>query len=120
MTKTFTTLQLFSIVDGRLSTNIDDVYDMLNHIMNDNLMTHHLPTALKYLKLKSPAWFQKEIERLEMIRAKLVTNEFHSLVGAITTTFNEEVDIPQLKDVADTSDYIDFMMENSLLLKKFS
>ena len=36
----------FSILDGRLSTEIGDVYEMLNYIFDQDFMTHQLPTAL--------------------------------------------------------------------------
>lgn len=32
MTKQFTLLQLFPVVDGRLASTMDDVYDVLNHV----------------------------------------------------------------------------------------
>jgi hypothetical protein len=46
MTKQFNLLQLFSLVDGRLSTSMNDVYTMLNHICDADLMTHNLSKAL--------------------------------------------------------------------------
>ena len=52
----FNLKQLFSLVDGRLATEIGDIYKMLNHICNDNLYTHHLPVAHDYLKIKNPSW----------------------------------------------------------------
>ena len=120
MTKQFTLLQLFSLVDGRLSTSMDDVYDMLNHICDEEgLMTHHLPVAMKYLKQKQPKWFAE------------VTNDLHR-IGCIdkNTNFNECLtfikknnmvyDIPQLKDEFNTSDFGNFMVDNSLLLQAFA
>jgi hypothetical protein len=58
MTKQFTATQLFSLVDGRLSTSMDDVYNMLNHIHGGNLFTHQLPTAMDGLRKRNPQWFQ--------------------------------------------------------------
>ena len=118
MTKTFTLLQLFSIVDGRLSTTIDDVYEILNHVTDDNLMTHHLPVAMNYLKEKNPKWFREITQRINTIKAHLVSNTFETVIGAIKDKYNDEYEIPQLKDECDTSDFADFMIGNSLLLKK--
>jgi len=64
MLKSFKLSQLFSIVDGRLFSTIDDVYDILNHVFQQEFMTHHLPTAYKYLKEHKPDWFREVEVRL--------------------------------------------------------
>lgn len=118
MTKKFTTLQLFSLVDGRLSTNMDDVYLMLNHICDEDLMTHHLPVALDYIKEKKPKWFQELEQRITAIKARCQSNTFESVIGYIKDKANDVYDIPQLKEEFDTSDFGKYMIENSLLIKK--
>ena len=118
MTKNFSTLQLFSLVDGRMSTKIEDVYDMLNHICDTDLMTHHLPVAFNYLKEKNPKWFQIQKQKLGVIKAGLNSDTFETIIGAIKDKYNENVDVPQLKDEFNTSDFGDYMVENSLLLKR--
>ena len=35
----------FTILDGRLSTKMDDVYEMLNFIFSENLYTHQIPVT---------------------------------------------------------------------------
>ena len=121
MTKKFTLLQLFSIVDGRLSSTMDDVYDILNHVTDSDLMTHHLPVAMSYLKLKHPNWFSDIDKRLASInRLKKSENElpFPALMSLIKDNYNDEYDIPQLKDEFDVSDFGVYMIDNSILLKK--
>ena len=129
MTKKFTTLQLFSLIDGRLSTSIDNVYDMLNHICDTSLMTHHLPVAMNYIREKNPKWFQEQKQRLETIGRTFYTPiignifnikdiPFKDFIDCIKTKYNEDVEIPQLKDEFDTSDFGNYMVDNSLLLKK--
>lgn len=115
MTKKFTLLQLFALVDGRLSTTMEDVYDMLNHVCDTELMTHHLPVAMNYLKEKNPQWFKLVEQRLLFIQSILVSNTFETVIGAIKDNYNEEYDIPQLKDEFDTSDFGKYMGDNSLL-----
>lgn len=117
MTKKFNLQQLFSLVDGRLSTDIGDVYEMLNHICDDNLMTHHLPVAGKYLKEKCPTWLKEA--RIELwgtlgISKATAFEEAMEIVKKNNTVY----DIPQLKDEFDTTDFSDYMVDNSLLLKK--
>ena len=39
--------QILSVTTGRLLCEIDDLYDILNFMTGDNLMTHQLPRAMK-------------------------------------------------------------------------
>lgn len=117
MKKSFTLLQLFSIVDGRLSTEMGDVYEILNHLTDDSLMTHHLPVAMKYVEDKNPQWFQQAAIRINAIKA-VSGNTFETLIDLIKDKYNEDIEVPQLKDEFDTSDFIQYMLDNSLLLKK--
>ena len=117
MTKKFTLLQLFSLIDGRLSTSIDDVYEMLNHIMDDELMTHELPTAMSYLKTKNPKWFQELTENISNIKTILGTDDFEANIEYIKEG-GYEFDIPQLKDEVDMSNLGSFIIDNSLLISK--
>lgn len=113
MTKQFNLLQLFSLVDGRLSTEIDDVYSMLNHICDGDLMTHHLPVAMKYIKEKNPNWFYTLKNTYNKLGCNKET-DFEVCIEIIKAN-NETINIPQLKDEFDTSDFIAFMINNSLL-----
>lgn len=115
MKKTFTLLQLFSLVDGRLSTSIDDIYDMLSHVCNESLMTHHLPVAMDYVKEKQPKWFTEISGDLHRLGIENSTN-FQDCLNIIKKN-NKSYDIPQLKDEFDTSDFTNYMVKNSLLLK---
>lgn len=118
MNKTFTLKQLFTMADGRLTTDIGDVYEILNHVTDDNLMTHHLPVALEYLNLKSPKWLQ-EVRREPEDNNQDVGKEVKwPHVSEWLDAHPKEYSIPQLKDEVDTSDFGQFMVDNSLLLKK--
>lgn len=129
MTKQFTLLQLFSLADGRLSTEMGDVYEMLNHICDEDLMTHHLPVACDYVKEKAPKWYLEIKTKLNTIGVQCpVKSEVTGKPERNHDQFlwfmeyinkhNETYDIPQLKDEFDTSDFGDFMVQNSLLLKR--
>jgi len=121
MKKKFTTVQLFSIVDGRLSTTIAEVFDILNHVCDESLTTSQLPPAFDYIKMKNPKWFQEQKEKLKHI----ANNEFHidepksvgfqSFINYIKKNCNEDIEIPQLKDELDTSDFEQFMIDHSIL-----
>jgi hypothetical protein len=115
MIKQFTPWQLFSLVDGRLSTESGDLYDMLCHICDEpGLMTHHLPTAWSYLKEKNPKWVQEYRTKLDVIKAEH-GNDFPVLRDIINKIWVAPIDVPQLKDEFDTSDFGGYMIDNSLL-----
>ena len=94
--KKFTRLQLFSIIDGRLSTSMDDVCEILNHIFQDNFSTVELPAAYDKLKEINPDWYQKEVNQLYFIRARCQSNTFETIIGAIKDKYNEEINFPSL------------------------
>ena len=77
----------FSIVDGRLSTEMGDVYEMLNYIFNDNLMTHQLPEALRVLKETNPDWFRAIQSILNDVKRTNNTDDFMELMELIDMGF---------------------------------
>lgn len=113
-TKDFTMLQLFSIIDGRLSSDIDDVYDILNHVTGENLMTHHLPTAMDYLKKVNPNWYSEITSDLNFIKMEL-GDDFIKLMDYIKNN-NPTYSIPQLTD-SESEGFGEYMINNSLLLR---
>jgi hypothetical protein len=113
MTKQFTLKQLYSLVDGRLSTNMDDVYDMLNHICNDSLRTHEVPPAMKYLRMKNPKWMAGVEMALRNVGAGRDVEFKEAMI--VFEKHNPMYEIPQLQDEFNTSDYNDYMTKNSIL-----
>ncbi len=77
----------FSILDGRLSTNIGDVYEMLNYIFDENFMTHQLPTAMNRLKQINPDWFSGMVSVLNDVKRTNDTNDFDELMKIIDESF---------------------------------
>lgn len=118
MKKEFNLLQLFTVVDGRLATEMGDVYDILNHVLDDNFYTHQLPVAMNYIMEKKPEWFIDVQNRLENIKKELKTDDFEKMIAYIRFDNNPTYYIPQLKEEQDISDLYDFMINNSLLLKR--
>jgi hypothetical protein len=94
-TKKFTLLQLFSVVDGRLSTNIDDVYDILNHVFNTSVWTHEIPAYMDRLKAARPLWFAVIEGELDTLK-RVYKDDFNTLMRVIEEEMNIEFDIPQL------------------------
>jgi len=77
----------FSILDGRLSTEIGDVYEMLNYIYDDSLMTHQLPTAMRRLKELNPEWFSNAVDILNDVKRTNNTDDFVELMKLIDEGF---------------------------------
>jgi len=116
MTKQFSLLQLFTLVDGRLSVPMSDVYLMIGHICDDGgLMTHNLPTAMDYIKAKNPPWFSTVRGTLDKLGC--TKDEDFKICMLLIEPINTVFDIPQLKDEFDTSDFGEFMIGKSLLLR---
>lgn len=77
----------FSILDGRLSTEIGDVYEMLNYIFDANFMTHQLPTAMRKLKELNPKWFSDGVKTIDGLKANY-DDDFIKIIGVIDNDFN--------------------------------
>jgi mevalonate pyrophosphate decarboxylase len=84
----------FSILDGRLSTEMDDVYEMLNYIFDDDLMTHQLPSAMRKLKEINPEWFKDAVSTIDEIKHIEGTNDFEHLMKIIDREYsNFEIEL---------------------------
>lgn len=84
----------FSILDGRLSTEIGDVYEMLNYIFDANFMTHQLPTAMRKLQEINPKWFSDGVSVIDEIKEIEKTDDFSHLMEVIDfgySTFEIEI-----------------------------
>lgn len=81
----------FSLIDGRLSTEIEDVIEMLNFIFSDNLMPHQLYIAIRKLKEVNPDWLSESVFRLNSL--KLMTEDnFESIIKFMDEKgFSEEI-----------------------------
>lgn len=79
--------QAFNIADGRLSTKIGDVYEMLNYIFDANFFTHQLPRAMEVLEEKSPQWFQNIKSIINDVKRTNNTDDFETLMEIIDKNF---------------------------------
>ena len=83
----FTLKQLFSVVDGRLSTHMTDVYEILNFVTGKDLYTHQLPNALGKLKDFEPDWFKETEILINKIKSE-VGNDFQTIMKYIDENYN--------------------------------
>ena len=82
--KKFTLKQMFSIVDGRLATKMDDVYSILNIAADESLTNIALPIVMKRVQEIKPKWYIKAFEDLEHIKGK-IGNDFETLMKHLDT-----------------------------------
>lgn len=88
----------FSLLDGRLSTEIGDVYEMLNYIFDENFMTHQLPTAMRKLQEVNPKWFSDAVSIINDIKGTNQTDDFVELMNLIDNGFPTfEIELGKLK-----------------------
>ncbi len=81
-------------------------------------MTHQLPVARDYVKLKAPKWFEDNESWLNGVKSK-IGDDFLVLMEYITKfdAENPPIEVPTLESEFDTSDFVDYMVDNSLLKK---
>ncbi|MBW7838599.1 MAG: hypothetical protein H3C36_02940 [Chitinophagaceae bacterium] len=79
--------QFFSLGDGRLSTEIGDVYKMLNYIFDMNIYTHQIPTAMRKLQEVNPEWFKEGVSLINLIKSTEDTDDFEHLMKVIDTDY---------------------------------
>lgn len=115
----FTLLQLFSIVDNRnrLSTSMDDVYSILNTATGDDLFTHHLPVAMRYIKEVQPDWYIKASQQLLDIKEK-IGDDFQNLVSYISKVHPTDCYEVTEMTIDQKKGFGGYMLNNSLLLKR--
>ena len=106
--------KIFSLIDGRLSTEMNDVYVQLDWITGESLMTHSLGTANKYIKSLDLDWWKAIEARLDEIKA-LIGNDFEDLMEYIDTNYPEDdIELVELTSEQKVG-FGPYMMENSAL-----
>lgn len=88
MNNKFTLKQVFSLVDGRLSTSMADIYNMLGIVMGGSVFTYQLPTALDYLKSQNQIWFIEATKLLNNIK-DVHGNDFETLMKVIDSEYSD-------------------------------
>jgi len=78
----FTLKQLFSIVDGRLSTKMEDVYEILNAATSQNLQTIQLSWASDMVVKHNPIWYEHAKIKIDSIKY-VIGEDFQLLMDYI-------------------------------------
>ena len=80
--------QLFSIVDGRLSTNISDIQVILGVYCGRSVFTHELPELIDEVKSAKPDWYRQAKGLIDYIKWRHYTDDFVKLMDILDKYFS--------------------------------
>ena len=104
--KAFSLKQLFSVVDGRLSDKMGDVYEIFNTVAGRDVFTHELPVIWDFVEELAPTWFLYSKEIIDKIRLQcdddfetiMVYFDNHEELEKITVSELTELQKKELKE----------------------
>lgn len=80
--------QLFSIVDGRLSTSISDIQSIFCVYCGRSVFTHELPELVDEVKSAKPDWYMQAKGLVEYIKWRKHTEDFVKLMDILDKDFS--------------------------------
>ena len=85
---TFPLKQLFSIVDGRLSTSISDIQSIFGVYFGRRVFTHELPELIDEVKSAKPDWYMQAKGLIDYIKWRNHTDDFVKLMDILDKDFS--------------------------------
>ena len=79
---------LFSIVDGRLSTNISDIQVILGVYFGRSVFTHELPELIEEVKSAKPDWYRQANGLIDYIKWMNYSDDFVKLMDILDKYFS--------------------------------
>ena len=86
--KYFPIKQLFSIVDGRLSTSISDIQEILGVYCGRIVFTHEIPELIDDVKSAKPDWYMQAKGLIDYIKWRNYTDNFGKLMDILDKDFS--------------------------------
>lgn len=80
--------QLFSIVDGRLSTSISDIQSIFCVYCGRSVFTHELPELVDEVESARPDWYMQAKGLVEYIKWRKHTEDFIKLMDILDKDFS--------------------------------
>lgn len=80
--------QLFSIVDGRLSTSISDIQSIFGVYCGRRVFTHELPELIDDVESAKPDWYRQAKGVIEYIKWRKHTDDFVKLMDILDKDFS--------------------------------
>lgn len=86
---------VLSVSHSRLLTNIDNVYKILNYMLDDNLFTHQLPRAGRFCQ-KFVIAEHPQLEDWDYFNEQITTNNWEQYLGKAKAMFGNELEISKV------------------------
>lgn len=80
--------QLFSIVDGRLSTSISDIQSIFCVYCGRSVFTHELPELVDEVESARPDWYMQAKGLVEYIKWRKHTEDFVKLMDILDSDYS--------------------------------
>ena len=80
--------QLFSIVDGRLSTGVSDIQVILGVYCGRSVFTHELPELIDEVKSAKPDWYMQAKGLVDYIKWMNYTDDFVKLMDILDKDYS--------------------------------
>ena len=80
--------QLFSIVDGRLSTNISDIQSIFGVYCGRSVFTHELPELIDEVESAKPDWYMQAKGLIDYIKWRNYTDDFVKLMDILDSEYS--------------------------------
>ena len=86
--KYFSLKQIFSIVDGRLSTSISDIQEILGVYCGRSVFTHEIPELIDEVKSAKPDWYIQAKGLIDYVKWRNYTDNFVKLMDILNKDFS--------------------------------
>ena len=80
--------QLFSIVDGRLSTSVSDIQRILGVYFGRSVFTHEIPELIDEIESAKPDWYIQAKGLVDYIKWRNYTDDFVQLMDILDKDFS--------------------------------
>ena len=80
--------QLFSIIDGRLSTSISDIQSIFGVYCGRSVFTHELPELIDEVESAKPDWYMQAKGLVDYIKWRNYTDNFGKLMDILDKDFS--------------------------------
>ena len=80
--------QLFSIVDGRLSTSISDIQRIFGVYCGRSVFTHELPELIDEVESEKPDWYRQAKGLVDYAKWRSYTDNFVKLMDILDKDFS--------------------------------
>ena len=80
--------QLFSIVDGRLSTSISDIQSIFGVYCGRSVFTHEIPELIDEVESAKPDWYMQAKGLIDYIKWRNYTDDFVKLMDVLDKDFS--------------------------------